>query len=152
VNRALIDLLRGEPLRVPSHALLVHFPAALLPAGVLLDLLDLALQRPALGEAAVLLYGLGLLAGVGAAGTGLLDWLEMIPGSRRRQRATRHLIIQGGALVAFLVIFVLRLGGPVAPASLVLGLAATGALFVGDHLGGLLVYEDGMRVRSGRRS
>ncbi len=145
--------LRGEPLHVPSHALVVHFPAALLPASLLFDLLDRADPSLGLARAAAALLVVGLLGGVAAAATGLLDWLEMIAGPRRT-RVTRHLLVQAAALVAFAISLALRAGDVASPASfacLVASLVGLGLLIVGDHLGGLLVYRDGMRVRTGGR-
>ncbi len=145
--------LRGEPLHVPSHALVVHFPAALLPTSLAFD--AVARANPSLGfaRAAIALLGLGLAGGLLAAATGLLDWLEMLPGSRRA-RVTRHLLVQLGAMVAFTVSFVVRATEPdrsTAPIpAIVASLVGLAVLLVGNHLGGLLVYRDGMRVRSSR--
>ncbi|MER3418696.1 MAG: hypothetical protein C4343_06310 [Chloroflexota bacterium] len=97
--------------------------------------------------------GLGLLGGLAAAGTGLLDWTATIPGTPRRARVTRHLVVQAAALACFGVSFVLRLvGDPIRPSdlALVVAVAGTALLLVGNHLGGLLVYRDGMGVRIGR--
>ena len=149
----LMSWLRGEPLRVPSHALITHFPLALLPTSFLFDLVDLVDPSAGLGTAASLLLGLGLLGGLAAAGTGLLDWVEMIPGARR-SRVTRHALVQAAALLAFAISLGLRLGAPGSPAPVVSILASAvglAILVVGGHLGALLVYRDGMRVRSGGR-
>ena len=146
--------LRGEPLGVPSHALVVHFPAALLPTSLVFDLGQRWDPALALGDGAAALLVLGLLGGGVAAGTGLLDWLDMIPGSARRARATRHLLVQAAALAGFLLSLLLRFAAgtltqPPLGAILVSALA-TIVLLLGNHLGGLLVYRDAMRVRTGR--
>lgn len=144
--------LRGEPLHVPTHALVIHFPAALLPTSLLFDVAGRAAPGLGLGPAAAATLILGLLGALAAAGTGLLDWLPMLPG-KRRSRVTRHLLVQVSAVVLFGLSLVLRLAWPDLSAGLA-PLVASGAgvvvLFVGDHLGGLLVYRDGMRVGSGR--
>jgi uncharacterized membrane protein len=144
--------LRGEPLHVPSHALLVHFPAALLPASLVFDILARLDPDAGLARAATLLLGLGLAGGAAAAGTGLLDWVAMLPGPRRR-RVTRHLLVQAAALAAFGVSLVTR-GVELWPGAGTASLLASGLglalILVGDHLGGLLVYRDGMRVGSRR--
>lgn len=145
---------RGEPLGVPSHAIVVHVPAALLPTSVLFDLAArVAPPAAELRPGALGLLGLGLLGGLAAAGTGLLDWTATIPGTPRRARVTRHLVVQAAALACFGVSFVLRLvGHPIRPSDLALfvAVAGTALLPVGNHLGGLLVYRDGMGVRIGR--
>lgn len=145
-----LGLLRGEPLGVPSHAILVHVPAAFLPTSVLFDLVARFGIASELRPGAVALLAIGLLGGVAAAGTGLLDWRAMIPGTPLRARATRHLLVQATALVAFAASLALRLVGelPRPPdLALLLGVGGTALLLVGDHLGGLLVYRDGMGVR-----
>ena len=145
--------LRGEPLNVPSHALVTHFPAALLPTSLLLDVVDLLDPSIRLETATAVLLGLGLLGGVVAGATGLLDWIGMLPGPRR-SRVTRHALIQVAALVAFAISLGLRLpsaGSPAPGASVVASAVGLGVLLVGSHLGGLLVYRDGMRVRTGAR-
>lgn len=144
--------LRGEPLHVPSHALVIHFPAALLPTSFAVDLVGRAAPGLVPGGTAAVLLVLGLAGGLVAAGTGLLDWAEMIPGPRRA-RVTRHLLVQVAAIAAFALSLAARwpaFDPPAPAAALVLSLAGTAFLFVGDHLGGLLVYRDGMRVRTGR--
>lgn len=145
--------LRGEPLHVPSHALVIHFPAALLPTSIAFDVAAWANPNLGFAHAAIALLGLGLAGGLVAAATGLLDWLEMLPG-RRRARVTRHLLVQVGAMVAFAVSFLIRVVDPdraSAPAAaIVASLVGLTVLLVGNHLGGLLVYRDGMRVRSSR--
>lgn len=143
--------LRGEPLGVPTHALAVHFPTALLPTSLLLDLLAKAGVVPAQGAAATLLLALGLVGGLVAGVTGLLDWLAMLPGPRR-DRVTRHLAVQVAALMAFAGSLALRLvSGNVPLGALFASALGVGLLVVGGHLGGLLVYRDGMRVRTSRR-
>lgn len=150
--RQVARLLRGEPLGVPSHAIVVHVPAALLPTSLLFDLTERATAGTAgLGQGALALLGLGLLGGLAAAVTGLLDWLDTIPGTPPRKRVTRHLLVQAAALAAFAVGGLLRMAGdPLEPtdASLVCSIVGTGLLLLGDHLGGLLVYRHGMRVRT----
>jgi uncharacterized membrane protein len=141
-RRSLGAWVRGEPLGIPTHALFVHFPAALLPVSAFLDLLAW--------------FGLvlGLLGAIPAVATGLIDWLGMISGTPRWRRVRRHLLVQAAALVGFVVSLVLHAVAPTgdhAPtAAVLLSLVASAVLLTGNHLGGLLVYRDGMRVRSGR--
>ena len=144
---------RGEPLHVPSHALVVHFPAALLPTSLLLDIVVRVDPPLGLARAATLLLALGLAGGGVAAATGLLDWVEMLPGPRRT-RVTRHLLVQASAMIAFAISLAARVGEVGLPApglSFLASAVGFGLVVVGDHLGGLLVYRDGMRVRTGNR-
>jgi len=148
----MLGWLRGEPLHVPSHALVVHFPAALLPTSLVVDVVGRADPALGLGRTASVMLVAGLAGGAAAAVTGLLDWIRMLPGPRR-SRVTRHLLLQVGALLAFGLSLVVRAAAPDSPAStpaLALSLAGTLPLTLGNHLGGLLVYRDGLRVRSSR--
>jgi hypothetical protein len=64
------------------------------------------------------------------------------------------MLAQLAAVLAFGVSLAFRIGSPGEVAgvpSLVASAAGLVTLLVGDHLGGLLVYRDGMRVRSGGR-
>lgn len=146
--------LRGEPLHVPSHAMFVHFPAALLPVSLVLDVVAWLDPGAGLAGGASVVLALGLLGALVAAGTGLLDWVDMIPGTPRRARVTRHLLVQLTAVSGFAVAFAIHLASGVAarpPAvAIILMAASTAVLLLGNHLGGLLVYRDGMRVRTGR--
>lgn len=150
VRARLVSWLRGEPIGVPTHALLAHVPTALLPTSLLFDLLVLSGIAPALGPATAPLIALGLIGGLAAGGAGLLDWAEMLPGPRR-DRVNRHLTIQLAALAVFAVSFAIRIAQGGTPGLAVLVSAVgTVLLLLGGHRGALLVYRDGMRVRTSR--
>jgi uncharacterized membrane protein len=144
------EVVQGKPLRHPSHALFVHFPAALPMAAFVFDIAsrlraDLALPRAALYDLAF-----ALAVAVPAALTGLVDYLPMVPGSTKRRLGTYHLLCQVTA-VAFLAAslslrllqFDARQTPPAAMALLGLGCLALAA---GNYFGGALVYRQGMRV------
>ncbi len=143
--------LRGEPLNVPSHALVVHFPAALLPTSFVLQVTALMYPGLDLGHGAHAILLLGIVGGAVAVGTGVLDWTEMVPGTARRDRVTRHMVVQLIALAGFSVSGLIIVGGDAGsvPAIMIAG-ASTLILLFGNHLGGLLVYRDAMRVRTSR--
>ena len=113
----------------------------------------LATGHAELALTAGLLLVLGLGGAVLAAATGLLDWLEMIPGTPRRARVTRHLLVQVAAASVFALALLLRggaIGSMAPPAGVLASVVGTFLLLAGNHLGGLLVYRDGMRVRMRR--
>jgi uncharacterized membrane protein len=56
----------------PLHPIIVHFPIALLTTAILFEILELALKRDVLREAATWLLGLGFLGGLVATVTGIL--------------------------------------------------------------------------------
>ena len=149
------DFLQGKPLGHPSHPLFVHFPSALFPTGLLLDILAWFFQEPALVKAAFYDIAVGSAGGLLAALTGFVDYFGMIPGSRKHAVTTWHWLIQVSVLGIFLLSLVLRwplLGVPQTPLPIVL-LSAIGVLglLVGSYLGGELVYRMGMRVSTGPR-
>jgi len=82
------DIIQGRPLGHPSHPMFVHFPSALFPTAVLFDLISLFEPSLALTRAALYNVSVGLLVGVLAALTGLVDYLPMIGGSRKKQVGT----------------------------------------------------------------
>lgn len=148
-----LDIVQGRPLGHPSHPLFIHFPAGLLPAAFFLDLASQVWPDRGLGRVASFNVGLGLAGAVPSALTGLVDYLGMVGGSKKKRVATRHLIAQLTAVGAFGLSLRWRLGRSdrsrtPRPA---LALAGVGllALLVGNYLGGQLVYRHGMRVSTG---
>ncbi len=144
------EVVQGKPLGHPSHPMFVHFPAAFYLGALALDLLSRAGRFPAAPPAATWLL-IGALAGAALASlTGLVDWWGMVPGSPKRRAATRHALLQAGALALFGAALALRWGDrhhPEAGLLWILVEAVGAAVFlVGQWFGGLLVYRMGMRV------
>jgi uncharacterized membrane protein len=144
------DIVQGKPLGHPSHAMFVHFPSALFPAAVLFDLLSFVDADGTLVRAAFYNIALGLGVSALAALTGLVDYLPMVGGSRKKQLGTYHLVAQVTAVSLFALSLVVRAYDYNAGQTPVLGFvpAAIGALVigVGNYFGGTLVYRQGMRV------
>jgi uncharacterized membrane protein len=144
------DVAQGKPFGHPSHAVFVHFPSALLPASLIFDVLsridaDLTLTRAAFYNVAA-----GLAVAAFAAATGLVDYLPMVGGSRKKQLGTYHLIAQVTAVSLFAVSLLVRAFDYDATqtpwAALFLAAAGAATLGVGNYFGGSLVYRQGMRV------
>jgi uncharacterized membrane protein len=147
------EWVQGRPLGHPSHPLFVHFPVAFYLAVIVLDIMSRITPSPGLVLVGTYLLVGALLATVAAAVTGLVDWAGMVRGSSKRRVATRHLLAQVTGAVFFIVTLFLRWGDRGVPeaATLWIVLEIIGYLFVvtGQYLGGVLVYEKGMRVRTG---
>ena len=147
------EIARGKPWAHPTHAMFIHFPTALYPTALVFGLISRVRHSAHAADAATLLIGLGLLATVPAALTGLLDWLGMVAGSTKRGVATKHMLYQGTAFALAVVAFVLFLVERDGPAPF-LGLLVLGAAVVvmvaGNWLGGVLVYRMAMRVGGSR--
>jgi uncharacterized membrane protein len=144
------DVLQGKPLKHPSHALFVHFPSALLPIAFLFDVLSRFTDENALVRAAFYNVCAGLLLAVPAIITGLVDYLPMVRGSRKRHLGTNHLRGQLLAMSGFVGSLLLRLGhvdaGATPWAALAFAAIGVAGIMVGNYFGGELVYRQGMRV------
>lgn len=147
------EWVQGRPLGHPSHPLFIHFPIAFYTATLVFDVMTRIEPNPALVLAGTYLLIGALLATLGAVVTGLVDWASMVKGSSKRRTANRHLLFQVVAAALFQTSLVLRFGDRFqAQAETVwIVLEALGfvVLTVGQYLGGVLVYEKGMRVRTG---
>jgi uncharacterized membrane protein len=126
----------------------VHFPTALYPGALLLAIVGRVQSEPAYGRAAAVLVAFGVAMSLGAAGTGFLDWLGMVRGSTKRRVATRHMILQVGALALAAAALASAVFGAGYLSSVTLALlgGAIVLLSVGNWFGGVLVYRMGMRV------
>lgn len=144
------DVVQGKPLGHPSHPMFVHFPVAFYVGALGLDVLSRVGRFPAAPLAATWLL-IGAFAGsVFAVTTGLVDWWGMVPGSKKRRWATRHMLLQLTTLAIFLVDFAVRWPDRHQPEAdpLWITLEAVGVavLVVAQWFGGVLVYGMGMRV------
>lgn len=148
------DVLQGKPLGHPSHPMFVHFPTALFPTSLLFDLLSWAITEPELVKAAFYTMAVGLAGALLAVLTGFVDYLGMVPGSRKRRVTTWHMLANLGLVVIFAVSLSLRpmqLDAARTPLYiLALSLVGMPLLLVGNYFGAELVYRMGMRVNTGR--
>ena len=144
------DIVQGKPLGHPSHAMFVHFPSALLPTAFVFDILSLLHTDVTLARAAFYNIAFGLLVALGAATTGLVDYLPMVGGSRKKQLGTYHLIAQLTAVTAFSLSLLVRAfdydADQTPIVAFLLAAVGTAAIVIGNYFGGTLVYRQGMRV------
>lgn len=148
------EIVQGKPLGHPSHALFVHFPVAFYVAVLAFDLMTRLRPNAGLVFAATALIIGAFIASVGAVSTGLVDWFGMVRGSRKRRWATWHMVLQLGTFAFFLTSLALRWPHRHEPRAAITWIAievvGTAVLLVGQWFGGVLVYEMGMRVRTGQ--
>jgi uncharacterized membrane protein len=136
----------------PLHPMSVHLPIGLLAAATLFDLLGLAAVVEGAWRFSLWCVGLGLVSGVPAVITGLLDYAALPRGHRAETAATWHLSVMLAALAAYgvraLLSFVGDSPGAPVPAQpyLVSGLSVVGVVLLGlgGWLGGQLVYRHGV--------
>ena len=147
------DVVQGKPLGHPSHPMFVHFPSALFPVAVVLDVISLIEPSLMLTRAAFYNIAAGLLMAGGAAITGLVDYLPMVGGSRKKKLGTYHLVAQLTAVSAMALSLALRAfdfdADSTGLAPLALAAGGVGAMVIGNYFGGILVYRQGMRVNTG---
>jgi uncharacterized membrane protein len=148
-----VEIVQGKPLRHPSHPMFVHFPVALYLAALVFDVMSRIHPDPALVRAGTYLIIGAFIGTAFAVTTGLVDWWGMIRGSSKRRLATRHMLFQLTAAAFFVADFLLRWGNRDAERAeiswILLGAIGYSILAVGQWMGGVLVYEKGMRVSTG---
>jgi nitrite reductase/ring-hydroxylating ferredoxin subunit/uncharacterized membrane protein len=124
---------------------LVVYPIAFLHSAFACDLASRISGRRWLGRAGRRLGVAGIAAAVVAAVPGLIDYLYTIPPrSSGKSRATKHMLINSGALALFGVAQWLRRENRDHPSAAVLGAeaAGTGMLITGAWLGSSLIYRN----------
>jgi nitrite reductase/ring-hydroxylating ferredoxin subunit/uncharacterized membrane protein len=136
------DTLAGTPLGHALHPLLTDVPIGTWTSSLLLDLLGGAQARPASRR----LIGLGILASLPTAASGLNDWADTTPASDSVRRiGAVHAMANVAALGLYAASWAARRNDDHGR-GVALGLAGAGALTVGGHLGGHLSYSKAVGV------
>jgi uncharacterized membrane protein len=147
------EWVQGKPIGHPSHPMFVHFPIAFYLAVIVFDVMTRIEPNAGLVQAGTYLLIGAFLATIILLVTGLTDWWGMVRGSSKRRLATQHLLTQLAAAVFFIVAFLLRFPDRFQPQAetlwIVLEVIGYLVIIVGQYLGGVLVYERGMRVSTG---
>lgn len=132
------DLLHGTWLGHPVHPLLVALPIGLWSGTSLLDLVG---ER----RAARRLLGLGLLAAMPTAATGMADWSELGDFKRPKRVGLVHAVANWTTIAVYAASWrARRRGDHLRGAGL--ALVGAGGLAVGGYLGGHLAYSQGVGV------
>ncbi|NWF60768.1 MAG: DUF2231 domain-containing protein [Fischerella sp.] len=132
----------------PIHPILVQFPISFLVGALLTDAAFWYIGDTFWARASFWLIVGGLVGGIAAALTGLLDFLR-IGRVRKRTAGWAHLILNVSALVLTIINLVLRWNNPVTailPWGLVLSVVVSGLLGVSGWYGGELVYRHKVAV------
>ena len=147
------EWIQGMPLGVPTHPMVVHFPVAFYLGVIAFDVMSRITPNPGLVLAGTYLLVGAFVGTLLAVPLGLIDWAGMVRGSSKKRLATRHMIVQLVAATLFVVAFVMRWPDRAASQAEIswIVIEAVGylVLIVGQHLGGLLVYQKAMRVGTG---
>ncbi len=132
----------------PIHPILVQFPVAFLVGALLSDAVFWLNSDVFWARASFWLIVGGLVGGLAAALTGMLDFLR-IQRVRKRTAGWAHLILNVSALVLTIVNLLLRLNNPVSPIlpwGLILSVVVATLLGVSGWYGGELVYRHKVSV------
>ena len=148
----MLDLLRGRWLGHPLHPVLVHFPAAMWPLALILDLISLFAPDPFLPRAAMVCVLAGEIGAGLAVLFGLLELVSSWSKSNARARLLLHAVVNVCAGGIFGVTLSMRMGAGTAASVttdvLVLEIIGVGLMLLGNWLGGLLVYRYGLGAMS----
>jgi nitrite reductase/ring-hydroxylating ferredoxin subunit/uncharacterized membrane protein len=137
--------LRGHPI----HPALIPFPFAFLYGAFFFDLAGRLANRPSWWTTGGHLGLLGIAAALVAAIPGFIDYVRTVPpNSSGKRRATKHMLVNLGAVVLFALAWVIRGDAGALPGLAVLALEAVGLglLTVGGWMGGVLVNRNQIGV------
>jgi uncharacterized membrane protein/nitrite reductase/ring-hydroxylating ferredoxin subunit len=150
------DILQGKPLRHPLHPFLVHFPIGLFTLSLLLDFAARIWPNVSgLREGAYYSMAAGVVMALLAALPGFVDYTDIRRDHPARKIATMHMLLN----LLVVGLYAVNLGVRHYESSrntaswlpLILSLAAFSLLAVSGHLGGKMIFDDGIAVGRHRR-
>jgi len=147
---AVRELLHGNWLHEPLHAVMTDVPVGSWTAAVLFDTIGALADSEKMDTAADALVVLGLLGAVGASITGLNDWAEVKREAPRRIGAV-HALLNVGATVLFGASALARRGNKARGNGRALAALGFVVVAASAHLGGNMIYEHGVGVERGKR-
>jgi uncharacterized membrane protein/nitrite reductase/ring-hydroxylating ferredoxin subunit len=133
----------------PIHPALIPFPFAFLYGAFFFDLAGRLAERPAWWTTGAYLSCVGIVAALVAAVPGFIDYLYTVPPkSSGRRRATKHMLVNLGAVVLFVAAWLVRGAPEVMPGTGVLALEGIGVVLLtaGGWMGGVLVSRNQISV------
>jgi uncharacterized membrane protein len=138
-----INLLKGRLGKHRFHPMLVHFPTALYPFSLVMDILNLTTGNNMFGFAS--LYALEGAIGMSvlAAIFGALDFLQIDSQSKPWKKAGLHALLNVCWLMVFAVLLFYRIKHPeIGWGYISITAGATVGLFVSNYLGADLIIHD----------
>lgn len=150
------DILQGKPLRHPLHPFLVHFPIGLFVLSLLLDLgAWLWPEISGLPAGALYTMAAGVALALVAAVPGFVDYTAIRRDHPARKIAIAHMVLNLLVVGLYAVNLGLRnyqaRNAAPSPVPQVLSVIAVGMLAVSGHLGGKLIFDNGIAVGRHRR-
>lgn len=131
------------------HPLFVHFPLALLSAGILFDVLGYGLKKPSLSNAGWWCFALGVLSAIVTVFTGLQaeETVSLSQEAHEVLENHEHFQIYSTVVLTGLLIWRGIKRGRLPNPSIVyllINAIAVGAILFGSHYGGQMVYQYGV--------
>lgn len=139
-------LLRGRVFGHPIHAMLVHFPSALFPTGLTLDLLALILKQNLFPAGGFFCLAGGVIGGSAAALFGAIDYFRLPSTHPAWGKASLHALCNVVWLMLFGVLFILRIKQypdfqPAGTGQMIFSTVGVAGLLFSNFLGGELVFR-----------
>jgi uncharacterized membrane protein/nitrite reductase/ring-hydroxylating ferredoxin subunit len=136
---------RGHPI----HPALIPFPLAFLYGAFFFDLAGSLAERPSWWTTGAYLSLVGIAAALVAAVPGFIDYFTTVPPrSSGKKRATKHMLVNLGAVILFAAAWAIRGSASAQPETTVLVLEAVGLVLLtaGGWMGGVLVNRNQIGV------
>src|SRR5437764_986366 len=156
INQMLKDILEGKPLRHPIHPMLVHFPIGFFILSLLLDLASFLFpDAPYILRSSFYAMLLGVITALIAAIPGFVDYGDIRNDHPGKRIATAHMTLNLLVVAVYGINLGLRSSSladsKISMAALLLSLVGVGLLSASGHLGGKLVYDQGIAVGRHKR-
>lgn len=133
----------------PLHPMLIVAPAALLPFGLLLDVMHRTTGKGSYSNAAYYSLMGGLVGGLAAGAAGAMDYLTIESETEVKKTANIHAAINIGALALTAANLAGRKNTPDHEGgSLALSALSALGVMISGWFGAEMVYEQGMRVKA----
>lgn len=139
-----VDFIRGRLGHHRFHPMLVHFPIALYPFGLVMYWLAGYLDNPALSDSGLYAHGAALAVSVLAVVYGLIDLLGIDSKSDAWKTGIKHAVLNASWFFTFLILFALAFKRPEtvnSTAFLVAMGVATIGVFVSNYFGAQLIIK-----------
>ncbi|MEF2277489.1 Rieske 2Fe-2S domain-containing protein [Deinococcus sp. YIM 134068] len=144
VGQRVEDFLHGKYIGTPLHPILVTIPIGAWSVAAVLDLMELR-GRKDVRAGADLAVAIGLVGGMAAIATGWTDWARSGDSPIKRRVGFVHGSLNESAFLLYAGSYLLR-GGRARATARGLGFLAYTISGMSAHLGGTLVYKEGLGV------
>jgi nitrite reductase/ring-hydroxylating ferredoxin subunit/uncharacterized membrane protein len=139
-------LLNGGWMGHPLHPMLKDIPVGAWTLTIVFDLIGLVFKAPSLGPASAITTGLGIAGALGAAASGLMDWMDVDPPEKSVGAVHAILNVTATLIFALSLFMRWRSGWQLSWEIFGVSLVAFLLMSVAASLGGRLVYRMGVMI------